>query len=91
MDVNAHPDFAESYAIIRARHGAQWAKRFVLTAPLMLDDPHSQVRRAFLEALAAHGRGDHARAELVWATCQWLVRDLAERVVDEAEALLSDA
>ncbi|WP_129337672.1 hypothetical protein [Cellulomonas endophytica] len=91
MDVNQHPDFVPTYADIERRFGHVWAKRFVLTAPLILDDPTSPLRRAFVQGLSAHAAGDR-RAELRWwTTCEKLLDELAGAVVADAEAILQHA
>ena len=88
MDVNQHPEFAETYAGIRRSFGEAWAKRFVLAAPLMVGDPTGPVYRAFLDGLAAHNEGAHRAEAEAWERCQALIRDMAASLVDEAEALL---
>ena len=89
MDINAHPEFAETYAGIKRAFGAEWAKRFVLTAPLMINDTKGPMYQAFLRGLTAHARGAHEAEARAWATCQGLLRDLAASLVTEAEALLA--
>lgn len=88
MDVNQHPEFAETYAGIRRSFGPAWAKRFVLAAPLMVGDPTGPVYRAFVEGLAAHTEGAHRAEAEAWERCQALIREMAASLVAEAEAIL---
>ncbi|GIG30360.1 hypothetical protein [Cellulomonas marina] len=89
MDVNTHPDFVRTYADIKSRFGEDWAKRYVLVAPLITDDPHSALRRAFLKGLAAHAAAQPRLEAHWWATCERMLGDLAGSLVAEAEALLA--
>jgi hypothetical protein len=91
MDVNTHPEFAPTYAGIRRQYGDAWAKRFVLTAPLLLGDPKGPVFRAFRSGLAAHAAGDALGEDRAWATCRALMSELAASLVAEAERFLTDA
>ncbi|MCU1431001.1 MAG: hypothetical protein JWP95_106, partial [Actinotalea sp.] len=88
MDVNDCAEFPEIYAGIRRAYGVEWAKRFVLVAPLMLDDATGPVHAAFVAGLRAHRAGASRAEEQAWATCQAHVRWLASSLVAEAEAIL---
>ena len=89
MDVNESPEFLELYAGIRKRFGSEWAKRFVLVAPLLMCDSTGPVYGAFLDGLRAHSTGAKDAEARAWATCQGLVRDLGSSLVREAESLLA--
>ena len=91
MDISQHPDFADTLTAVERSFGADWARRFVLTAPLMIGDRTSPLYRAFLDGLAAHTKGDPAGEDAAWARCESLMADLAVSLVAEAEALLSNA
>jgi hypothetical protein len=89
MDINEHPGFAETYAGIKRSFGDEWAKRFVLAAPLMIGDSLGPVYLAFMEGLLAHKEGRRRAEAEAWATCQRFMQELASSLVVEAEALLA--
>ena len=88
MDVNDCAEFPEIYAGIRRTYGAEWAKRFVLVAPLLLDDPTGPVHSAFVAGLRANRIGARRAEAEAWASCQAYVRLLAASLVAAAEAIL---
>ncbi|MCL3861592.1 hypothetical protein [Actinotalea sp. K2] len=89
--MNQHPEFVETFDCIQRSFGAEWAKRFVLTAPLMIDDPEGAMCVAFERGLMAYAEGRRDMEIQAWATCQRLLRELAASLVAEAEALLTEA
>jgi hypothetical protein len=91
MDVNENPEFPELYAGIKRRFGPEWAKRFVMLAPLLIDDPDGPVYRAFLDGLRSHSAGARTSEARAWARCQSLVRDLGASLVAEAESILTSS